>query len=416
MLYYSTSGCSQAVTLRQAVMAGHAPDGGLYMPTVIPRLPKAFFNNMPDMSISEIAYVVANTLFSEDVDSATLSRISADVFTFPVPAVRLSPGMTAIELFHGPTASFNDIGARFLAGMLPHLNLDPAHPVNFLMATAGDSGDAVARALHNVPGAHVTVLYPRRGLSRVQVAQLTSLGYNVTAVEVSADIAQCRAMVDNVFSDTDFVKEARLTPASSINIARFLPQIFVYFHAYACVRAMGDTRRVVIGVPCGNLGNLAAGLTAKRMGLPVSRFMAAGSMWPDGGTPSNMPRIASLYPGGVNDLAADVTTMRYTPDEIDRAAALCRSAGYLIDNSGATAWQALNDSLDPSTETGVVLVTADPEKSYETLSLSQDESLPEMSAHMKQLFTRHQSSVKIGRSPMALRRLLTEIASNNPKQ
>lgn len=411
MLYYSTSGRSPAVTLREAVKAGHAPDGGLYMPVELPRLPRAFFNNMPDMTLPEIAYVVADMLFSDDVDSAVLSRMAADVFTFPVPAVRLSPGMTAIELFHGPTASFNDIGARFLAGMLPHLALDPDKPVNFLMATAGDSGDAVARALHGVPGTRVTVLYPRRSLSRVQQAQLTTLGDNVTAVEVNADIAECRAMVDAVFADPALVKDARLTPASSINIARFLPQIFVYFHAYASVRALGDSRQVVIGVPCGNLGNLAAGLTAKRMGLPVSRFVATGSVWPDGGTPSNMPRIEWLYSGNKSNLDTDVTTLRYTTDEINRAATLCRSAGYLIENSSATAWQALNDSLDPSRETGAVLVVASPEKACESLALTDGESLPETSAHIAELLASPQKTIRIGRHLGALRRLLLDIAA-----
>lgn len=412
MLYYSTSGNSPEVTLREAVMAGLAPDGGLYMPSRIPMIPKAFFNNMPDMSLPEIAYVVADCLFGDDVDSAILSRLAADVFDFEVPAVRLSPGMTAIELFHGPTGSFNDIGARFLAGLLPHLDIDPLRPVNFLMATAGDSGDAVARALHGASGANVTVLYPRHGLSRVQVAQLASLGDNVTAVEVNTDLAGCRAMVDSAFADAGLVRSARLTPASSINIARFLPQIFVYFHAYACVRAFGDTRQnVVIGVPCGNLGNLAAGLTAKRMGLPVDRFVATGSAWPDGGIPSNLPRIKSLYADSEADLAHDVTTMRYSTDEINRAATLCRSAGYLIENSSATAWQALNDTLDPSRETGAVLVVASPEKAFESLALTSDETLPEMSEHIADLLSRKQNIRRIGRHQGALRRLLLDIAA-----
>ena len=417
MLYHSTSGTSHAVGLREAVLAGHAPDGGLYMPDKLPLLPAAFFNNMPDMTLPETAYVAANTLFSDDVDSQVLSRVASEVFSFDVPMRRLSDSVSVLELFHGPTGSFNDIGARFLAGLLPHLKLDAANPVNFLMATAGDSGAAVAHALHNLPGAKVTVLFPAKRLSEVQQAQLASLGGNVSAVEVNGSIDVCRALVERVFSDPAVTERVRLTPASSINIARFLPQIFYYFHAYAALRRAGDRRKVVIAVPGGNLGNLAAGLVAKRMGLPVSRFIVsnnlnasfvnylstgrmevgglvttgAGAL--DVSRPTNFPRITWLYDDDVARLRADLSGAAFSDDAIERAVRMCGAAGYGVDSSSATAWQALVDSVDPATETGIFFAIASPEKTA---------AAPSAAADYLELLSRPRSVMRIGRSYQAL--------------
>lgn len=420
MLYYSTSGQSLKVTLRHAVLAGVAPDGGLYLPERIPQLPKAFFNNMADLTLPEIAYVVANTLFSDDVDSMTLSRVAADVFKFEVPMIPVGNGIFSLELFHGPTASFNDVGARFLAGILPHLKLDPENPVNFLMATAGDSGAAVATALHNMPGAKATVLIPSRSLSRLQLAQLGSLDNNVTTIAVNGNIDFCRKMVADVFADSDLTRQAHLTPASSTNIARFLPQIFCYFHAVAGVMKRNPGKKVVVAVPGGNLGNLSAGLVAKRMGLPVHRFIVTnnvnstfvnyletGNFTPaptvatkasslDVSVPSNFPRIKALYDGCLEDLRKDVQGRAFTDAEIEMAVNNAARAGYVLDNSTATAYQALADSIDPSTETGVFFAIASPEKSGNA----------PLSKTSEDLLNRPQHVIPIGRSVEALHKIL----------
>lgn len=408
MPFISTSRKSPEVSLREAVLSGHAPDGGLYMPSRIPVLPRAFFNNMPDMSLPEIAYVVSNTLFSEGVDAGVLSRLASEIFTFPVPSVRLGASLSGLELFHGPSGSFNDIGARFLAGLLPYLGLDPSRPVNFLMATTGDSGAAIALALKGMPGARVTVLYPHNRISRERATLLARLnGGNVTVASVSGDTDDCRAMVREVFADSRLVNLARLTPASSVNIARFLPQIFVFFHAYAIKRAHGDTRDVVVGVPGGNLANLAAGLVAKRMGLPLKRLVVSdrsNSQYatslrgsgdrhsPNSTTPLNLPRILSLYDGDTARMGANIEERLYTDAEIARSINLNRAAGYMIEASSASACQALNDSVDPSCETGVSLIISKPDTAEPSAAPREPVRPP----------------VSIGRSMQALRSLLLD--------
>lgn len=376
MEYYSTSGKAPNVGLRDAVLSGMAPDGGLYMPSRIPVLPMAFFNNMADMTLAETTYVVANTLFSDEVDSAILSKIAADTFSFDLPMRRLTPDVAALELFHGPTGSFNDIGARFLAGLLPHLRPDTVRPVNFLMATTGDSGAAVAAALHDMPGAKVTILFPARRLSELRLAKIASYGGNITAIEVNDTIATCVSMVDNVFASRELVEQARLSPGGSVNIARFLPQIFYYFHAYARLRADADKRRVVVALPGGNLGNLASGLMAKRMGLPIDRFIVLKNVE----SPTNYPRITALYGGDLEALRRDVTVidaMECTPT-----------------------WSILQDNIDPATETGIFFQTVAPE-TPEAASLSEAD---------KRLIRLPHRPLKIGRSMAALKNfLLTNI-------
>ncbi len=420
MNYYSTSGSAPNVGLREAVFTGKAPDDGLYMPSRIPLLPNAFFNNIQDMTVAEIAYVVANTLFSAEVDSEILSKIASDVFTFDVPLRKINANIAALELYHGPTGSFNDIGARFLSGLLAHLNPDLSRPVNFLMATSGDSGAAVARALHNQPGARVTVLFPSRRLSSLQLAQLSTLGGNVTAVEVSGTLDDCRNMVDNIFANRQLVEQARLTPASSVNIARFLPQIFYYFHAYALLRSQGDKRSPVIALPGGNLGNLASGLVAKRMGLPIGRFIVTtkaesafvnylenGDYSADDSVatryssidvrrPSNFPRIVSLYQDDPEALRRDVKGRPVTDLEMEQAIASAKARGYETEGSSAAAWMALEESVDPTTETGLFLNISAPEN-------YSDQPVSEKAARM---IERSGRVLKIGRSQAALKNFL----------
>lgn len=391
MLFYSTNGKSRPATLEEAVMNGLAPDGGLYMPQTIPVIPRAFFNNISDMSISDISYVVANILLGGDIPAGDLKEIVTDTFSFDIPLVRLSDDIYSLELFHGPTMAFKDVGARFLARLIAYFSRNGHHDgVNVLVATSGDSGGAVAAGFHNVEGVKVYVLYPKDTLSQMQEKQFTTLGGNVHAIEVNGTFDDCQAMVKQAFVDTDLRKVMQLTSANSINIGRLLPQMFYYFHAYSRLLSYeGDPisrPEVVFSVPCGNLGNLTAGLMAKSMGLPVKRFIAvnnrndtfvrflndgnfdarqsvrtiANAM--DVGNPSNIRRITDIYHGDHTRLKTDVEGVTFDDATISSTMidTLCAKS-YLLDPHGATAYQGLVDCLHGG-EKGIFLETAHPSK------------------------------------------------------
>ncbi|MCC8072066.1 MAG: threonine synthase [Bacteroidales bacterium] len=388
MLYYSTNGQAPKATLGEAVVAGLAPDRGLYMPESIPTLPAAFFNNIDQMSLVDIAYVVSNTLFGKEIDSATLKDIVSKTLSFDIPLKKVDDRSYSLELFHGPTLAFKDVGARFMALLLGHFNRQDKtdkREVNVLVATSGDTGSAVANGFLGVDGVHVYVLYPKGKVSNIQESQFTTLGHNITAIAVRGTFDDCQALVKNAFMDQELREKLKLTSANSINIARFLPQSFYYFHAYARMKEKG-IKDVVISVPSGNLGNLTAGLIAKRMGLPVKRFIAAnnrndvffkylqtGVYTPthsiptlanamDVGDPSNFARILDLYSHNHDAITADITGYTYTDAQIEETMRrTIDTTGYLLDPHGATAYQALQDGLKPG-ETGVFLETAHPAK------------------------------------------------------
>jgi threonine synthase len=280
MMYYSTNHISPNVTLRDAIIHGLAPDRGLYMPERIPTIPKPFFNHISEMNLHEIAYVVANTLFGEDVDSEDLHNIVADTLSFDIPLRKIDDNRYVLELFHGPTLAFKDVGARFMANMLAHFHRKEGsdRDVNVLVATSGDTGSAVANGFLNVPGVKVFVLYPHGKVSRMQEAQFTTLGANITAIEVKGTFDDCQAMVKAAFVDKELNDAMHLTSANSINVARFLPQMFYYYYAYAMMVKEGvRPEQIVVAVPSGNFGNLCSALIAKRMGLPIHRFIAANN-------------------------------------------------------------------------------------------------------------------------------------------
>ena len=281
MKYYSTNRKSEEVSLKDAVVRGLAPDRGLYMPENIPTIPAPFFKHIGDMSLQDIAYVVADQLFGEDIESSELKTIVSDTLNFDIPLVKVDDNRYALELFHGPTLAFKDVGARFMARILGHYNKlenNGGETVNVLVATSGDTGSAVANGFLNVPGIKVFVLYPKGKVSAIQEAQFTTLGSNITALEVSGTFDDCQALVKSAFMDAELNKAMKLTSANSINVARFLPQMFYYFYAYAQLLKSGNKQSdVVVAVPSGNFGNICAGLIAKRMGLPISRFIAANN-------------------------------------------------------------------------------------------------------------------------------------------
>lgn len=395
MQYYSTNGQSPMVRLQEAVVHGLASDRGLFMPEIIPTIPKAFFKNISEMTLQEIAYVVANTLFGQDVESETLKNIVYDTLNFDIPLVHVDENRYSLELFHGPTLAFKDVGARFMARLLGYFNQkDGKDVVNVLVATSGDTGSAVANGFLNVPGVKVYVLYPKGKVSKIQEAQFTTLGANITAIEVNGTFDDCQALVKSAFMDKELNEKMQLTSANSINVARFLPQMFYYFYAYAQLAKMGKPLdKIVVSVPSGNFGNITAGLIGKRMGLPISRFIAAnnkndivyqylntGVYSPrpsiatianamDVGDPSNFARILDLYQNSHSKISSEISGFTYTDEQIaETLADTYKKTGYLLDPHGAVGYRSLLEGLKPD-EIGVFLETAHPAKFKETVEL-----------------------------------------------
>ena len=400
MLYYSTSGNAPKTTLQDAVVKGLAPDKGLYMPEYIPTIPKAFFNNIGEMSLQDIAYVVANTLFGDDIESETLKEIVNDTLNFDIPLVHVADNKYSLELFHGPTLAFKDVGARFMARLLGYFNKkNGTKDVNVLVATSGDTGSAVANGFLGVPGVNVFVLYPKGKVSKIQEAQFTTLGKNITALEISGTFDDCQALVKNAFMDEELNEKLQLTSANSINVARFLPQMFYYFYAYSQLAKMGKPLdNIVVSVPSGNFGNITAGLIGKKMGLPIKRFIAAnnrndifyqylmsGVYNPrpsiatianamDVGAPSNFARILDLYDNSHEAISKEISGCTYTDEKIaETLKDTYDKTGYLLDPHGAVGYRSLVEGLD-NNEIGVFLETAHPAKFKETVeSIIEDE-------------------------------------------
>ena len=389
MKYYSTNGKTPMVTLAEAVVKGLAADRGLFMPEHIGKMPKAFFNNISSMSLQEMSFAVAYMLFGDDIDSDDLKHIVSDTLNFDIPLVKVDDQRYSLELFHGPTLAFKDVGARFMARLLGHFNRQNGEDrmVNVLVATSGDTGGAVANGFLNVPGVRVFVLYPSGKVSRIQEAQFTTLGNNISAIEVNGTFDDCQALVKSAFMDKELNSHMMLTSANSINVARFLPQMFYYFYAYAQLMKAGeDLNNIVVSVPSGNFGNITAGLIAKFMGLPVKRFIAAnnrndvvynylqtGVYTPkpsvatianamDVGDPSNFARILDLYHNSWEAIKAEISGFTYTDEQIAQTLAdVYRQRGYLLDPHGAVAYRSMQEGLQPG-EVGVMLETAHPAK------------------------------------------------------
>ena len=422
MNYYSTNGKAPIADLRKAVVKGLAEDRGLYMPEEIKILPKIFFDNIQDMSFQQIAYNVASAFFGDDVDLDALQNIVYDTLSFDCPVVKVEDNIYSLELFHGPTLAFKDVGARFMARLLryftqknqsSHNNL-----INVLVATSGDTGSAVANGFLGVEGIHVYVLYPKGKVSPIQECQFTTLGKNITAIEVDGVFDDCQALVKSAFMDEELNRHMMLTSANSINVARFLPQAFYYFNAYARMKALGKADNLVMCVPSGNFGNICSALFGHAMGLPMKRFIAAnnandivykylqtGKYEPkasvqtlanamDVGDPSNFARIINLYSQN-NKLTDEATHHRitnlingatYSDDQIRETMQQCYAAtDYILDPHGACGYQALADSLQEG-ETGVFCETAHPAKFKEKVDdiLGIDVEIPErLAAFMK---------------------------------
>lgn len=393
MRYYSTNRKASPVSLEEAVNRGLAPDKGLYMPEHINRLPDEFFRNIADMDFHSIACTVANAFFGDDIPACDLDKIVCDTLSFDTPVVNVNDNLFSLELFHGPTLAFKDVGGRFMARMLSYFIKKEGRKdkVTVIVATSGDTGSAVANGFLGVEGIDVIVLYPEGKVSEIQEKQFTTLGRNITALEVAGTFDDCQRLVKSAFMDADLNRIMTLTSANSINVARFLPQSFYYFNAFAQLKRAGAANDVVFCVPSGNFGNLTAGLIAARMGLPVKRFIAAnnrndvfleylqtGVYTPrasvqtlanamDVGDPSNFARIMDLYGHSADAVRKDICGCRYTDEEIRRTIAdVYRKHGYILDPHGACGYQGLADNIRPD-ETGVFLETAHPAKFRDTV-------------------------------------------------
>ena len=392
MKYYSTNKNASDATLEEAVVKGLAADKGLYMPYHIKPLPQSFYEDVENLSFQEIAYRVADAFFGEDVPADTLKKIVYDTLSFDVPAVKVKENIYSLELFHGPTLAFKDVGGRFMARLLGYfIRKEGKKQVNVLVATSGDTGSAVANGFLGVEGIHVYVLYPKGKVSEIQEKQFTTLGQNITAIEVDGTFDDCQALVKNAFMDQELNAHMQLTSANSINVARFLPQAFYYFYAYAQMKRQKLADNLVICVPSGNFGNITAGLFGKRMGLPVKRFIAAnnrndifyqylktGQYSPrpsvatianamDVGDPSNFARILDLYGGSHESIAAEISGATYTDEQIrETVRQVYDETGYLLDPHGACGYRALAEGLLPG-EVGVFLETAHPAKFLQTV-------------------------------------------------
>ena len=391
MKYYSTNGKADRATLHEAVVKGLASDKGLFMPEVIRHLPESFFDEIQDLSFQEVAYRVADAFFGEDVPADTLKQIVYDTLSFDCPVVKVTENIYSLELFHGPTLAFKDVGARFMARLLGYfIKQEGCKQVNVLVATSGDTGSAVANGFLGVEGIHVYVLYPKGKVSAIQECQFTTLGQNITALEVDGVFDDCQALVKNAFMDEELNRHMKLTSANSINVARFLPQSFYYFNAYAQLDKAGKADELVVSVPSGNFGNITAGLFAHRMGLPIKRFVAAnnrndvfleylrtGVYTPrpsvptianamDVGDPSNFARILDLYGKNGNphaEICQLISGYRFTDEEIGTTMKqVYDETGYILDPHGACGYQALIESGLSPNETGLFLETAHPAK------------------------------------------------------
>jgi len=394
MRYYSTNKKTPEVSLKEAVIKGLASDNGLFMPEHINKFEASFFKDIHNLSFQEISFEVAKKFFGDDIPNDILKEIVFDTLSFDCPVVKVSETIYSLELFHGPTLAFKDIGARFMARLLKYFLDEKENQVNVLVATSGDTGSAVANGFLGVDGIHIYVLYPKGKVSKIQESQFTTLGKNITALEINGSFDDCQRLVKKAFLDKELNENLLLTSANSINVARFLPQAFYYFNAFARLKELGklDNKELVVSVPSGNLGNITAGLFAKEMGLPIAKFIAAnnsnrvvfdyletGNYEPresvetianamDVGEPSNFVRILDLYNYSHKTISEKITGYQYSDSEIRRIVKkVYDEIGYLCDPHGACGFESLNENLLEN-QIGLFLETAHPAKFLETIN------------------------------------------------
>jgi threonine synthase len=434
MKFYSTNNRDLTTSLRDAVIRGLAPDNGLFMPEKIPILPEPFLQSLHERSFQDIACQVAKNLIGEDLPDHELKAIVEHTIAFDAPLVEVEKDIFTLELFHGPTLAFKDFGARFMSRLLGYFARQQDREIVILVATSGDTGSAVANGFLEIPGTRVIVLYPSGKVSDIQEKQFTTLGKNITALEVQGTFDDCQRLVKQAFQDAELNTKYFLTSANSINIARLIPQSFYYFRAWAQLK--GTKKPVVFSVPSGNFGNLTGGILAKRMGLPIDHFVVSTnrndvvpkflqtgifeardsiqtiSNAMDVGNPSNLARMIDLYQGDLRKLALDVTGYSFSDDETRAAMQqVFKNTGYVLDPHGAVGYAGLKKYLSRRREdvTGVFLETAHPGKFRDVVeeTLQQKIMLPEtLSEFLKGTKSTLRLSADFGDLKSMLNRLL----------
>ncbi|MBO4804000.1 MAG: threonine synthase [Muribaculaceae bacterium] len=434
MLYHSTNYYQHTASLEQAVTKGLAPDGGLYIPDSLPRLPQAFIRNMSAMSLQEMAYAIAAFALKGDVPEDVLHDIVFSAFDFEIPLIKTAGGNYVLELFHGPTMAFKDVGTRFMSRLLDYYRT--RHPewntLNVLVPTSGDTGSAVANSFWGMPGVKVYVLYPRDAVNKIQKTQFATLGGNVTAIEVNGTFDDCKSLVEEAFMDLELNAVMRLTSAMSINYARLVPQMIYYFWAYTQLLQRQKVSDLVFAVPCSNLGNLTSGLMAHQMGLPVKRFISVenqnnifynyvktGVFTPkptqysiapalDAGCPNNFARVVELL-GSHENICRHIHAYSYDDNQIiETIQQTYRNESYLLDPHTAVAYRAMGEDLQPG-ETGITLATAHPAKLKTLMEGITGESVP-LPAQLARFMGGKMRVVKMPNGFTAFKRMLMDNA------
>jgi threonine synthase len=428
MQYYSTNNRNLRVSLKEAIIKGIADDKGLFMPEHITTLPASFYANIENLSLQEMSFEVAKAFFGEDIEHDALKEIVYESLNFPIPLVQLEPNIHILELFHGPTLAFKDIGARFMARVLAYFTKDQHEEIIVLAATSGDTGSAVANGFLGVPGIKVGILYPKNKVSAIQEKQFTTLGQNITAFEVDGTFDDCQRMVKQAFTDDQLRQEVNLTSANSINLARLLPQAFYHFWGYAQLK--DKTRDPILCVPSGNFGNITSALIAKRMGLPIQHFIAATNINDvvpqylktaiyeprpsvqtianamDVGDPSNFARILDLYNTSHYAITKDISGTTYSDKTISATIAdVYNRLGYLLDPHSAVAYTALKRTLRGTNDQGYFIGTAHPAKFKESVEqiIGEEITIPE---RLQAFLKGEKKSIEISREYSKFRKQL----------
>ncbi len=432
MNYYSLNGQSPIVDFREATIKGQAPDKGLYFPDKIPLLNKQFISNIGDISKADLAFQIMQPYVGDCISKEDLYAIVTETINFEFPLVKLNNSIYALELFHGPTLAFKDVGARFMSRCLGYFSKDQQNKITVLVATSGDTGGAVANGFLGVKGVEVVILYPSGKVSPVQELQLTTCGLNIKAIEVAGSFDDCQAMVKDAFMDADLNEQLNLTSANSINVARWLPQQLYYFFAYQQWLKISD-EAPVISVPSGNFGNLCAGLLAYTSGLPVQHFIAACNVNDavpqylrtgkyqsqiavptisnamDVGSPSNFIRILALFQNNYQQLKDTITGFTVSDvDTIKTISAVFQQDHYVLDPHGAVAYYALQEWLTKNPhKKGLILETAHPVKFPETVEHAIEKQI-DIPASVQPLFSKQKQSIQMQASFSALKEWLLE--------
>lgn len=415
MNYYSLNHISPKASFKEAVVRGIAPDRGLYFPESITALPKEFLDNIASFSNEEIAFNVIQQFVGDEIPEEKLKKIISETVSFDFPVVKIKDKIATLELFHGPTMAFKDVGAKFMAKCLEYFNRDSNEEVTVLVATSGDTGGAVANGFLNAKGVKVVILYPSGKVSDIQEKQLTTLGNNITALEVDGVFDDCQEMVKSAFLDEEITR--KLTSANSINVARWLPQMFYFFFAYKQAQAEG--KELVFSVPSGNFGNICAGLMAQKLGLPIKHFIAStnvndtvpnylkeGKYEPkpskatisnamDVGNPSNFIRIQELFGKELSSLKEVFSSYPFTDDQTREAMKLIyKESDYVADPHGAVGYLGLKEYKLSNNELGIFLETAHPVKFLDVV----EETLPvkvEIPIQIEQVIGKEKVATKI---------------------